>query len=86
MAKLIARVVERLGDQDRPPSRRMRGWTTRSVFGYFFGLWDIISITSPSGGMLAMMVIAVAFVRVLAFAPVSPSQAGITVLYRQARV
>ena len=40
----------------------------------------------PSGGILAMVVIAVAFVRVLAFAPVSPSQAGITALYPRARV
>ena len=43
-------------------------------------------LVPPSGGMLAMMVIAVAFVRVLAFAPVSPSRAGITALYRQAQV
>ena len=43
-------------------------------------------LVPPSGGMLAMMMIAVAFVRVLAFAPVSPSRVGITALYRQARV
>ena len=49
-----------------------------------FGI--VYRLVPPSGGMLAMMIIAVAFVRVLAFAPVSPSRAGITALYHQVRV
>ena len=49
-----------------------------------FGI--VYRLVPPSGGMLAMMMIAVAFVRVLAFAPVSPSRAGITALYHQVRV
>tara|TARA_Y100000768_G_scaffold379880_1_gene356210 strand:- start:582 stop:2630 length:2049 start_codon:yes stop_codon:yes gene_type:complete len=60
-----------------PPSQSSE---ISSTFGALYRL------IPPSGGMLAIMVIAVAFVRVLAFAPVSPNQAGITALYRQARV
>ena len=46
----------------------------------------IYRLVPPSGGILAMMAITAASVRVLAFAPVSPSRAGITALYPQARV
>ena len=55
-----------------------------SDFSTAFGA--IHRIAPPSGGMLAMMLLGVVFVRVLAFAPVSPSRAGITALYRQAQV
>ncbi|HII35164.1 MAG TPA: YHYH protein [Candidatus Thalassarchaeaceae archaeon] len=40
----------------------------------------------PGGGVLGIILLAVVFVRVLAFAPVSPSRAGTTALYHQAQV
>ncbi len=40
----------------------------------------------PSGGLLAMLMMAVIFVRVLAFSPVSPNPVGTTVVYPRAQV
>ena len=69
-----------------PPPEGCEGGPPGQSSDISSALGILYRLVPPSGGMLAMMVVAVAFVRVLAFAPVSPSQAGITALYRQARV
>ena len=69
-----------------PPPEGCEGGPPGQSSDISSALGILYRLVPPSGGMLAMMLVAVAFVRVLAFAPVSPSQAGITALYRQARV
>jgi len=49
-----------------------------------FGI--LFEAVPPNGGILAILLLAVVFVRVLAFAPVSPNPVGTTALYHQAQV